>query len=352
MKKIGFRVDGNAKIGMGHVMRTLALASAFPSDIELIFIVKEEAAVLKKLREFQPELKIITLPAAISIGEELDRLGPIIRKEGIEVLVTDSYSFDQNYLQELKKMVGKLVSIHDFAPFPFPSDMVINGNIYARELEYKSLDTRARFLLGTEYILLREEFTGIGKRRLDKKVKRILVTVGGGDPLNLTPRILQALSNLSNLADNPFISRDELKLHVIIGPAFKNLEEIITVAKDLQMTTAFHFNIRRISDLMVIADLAISAGGSTLYELAACGTPAIAILQAENQVQGAEALAEKGTVVNLGWGDKLTREDITASIIELSYNYELRKRMSKTGQDLVDGKGTLQCVRRYWSQYL
>jgi len=241
-------------------------------------------------------------------------------------------------------MVGKLVSIHDFAPFPFPSDMVINGNIYARELEYKSLDTRARFLLGTEYILLREEFTGIGKRRLDKKVKRILVTVGGGDPLNLTPRILQALSNLSNLADNPFISRDELKLHVIIGPAFKNLEEIITVAKDLQMTTAFHFNIRRISDLMVIADLAISAGGSTLYELAACGTPAIAILQAENQVQGAEALAEKGTVVNLGWGDKLTREDITASIIELSYNYELRKRMSKTGQDLVDGKGTLRCV--------
>lgn len=349
MKKIGFRVDGNAKIGMGHVMRTLALASAFPSDIELIFIVKEEAAVLKKLKEFRRELSIISLPADCSTGEELSQMGSIIRKEGIEVLVTDSYAFDQDYLQELKRIGGKLVSIHDFAPFPFPSDIVINGNIYAPELEYVSLGGDTSFLLGTEYLLLRDEFNNLPERRINEKVRRILVTVGGGDPLNLTPKIIKAIDNIHNFTYNDFISKDKLELDLIIGPAFDNVEEIIAVVKELQLKTSLHFNVQQMSDMMLQADLAVCAGGSTLYELAATGTPAIAILQAENQVKGAQTLAEKRVIINLGPGDRLEAEDIGGGLLELINNYELRKNMSKRGQKLVDGKGAVRCVKEILS---
>ena len=349
MKKVGFRVDGNAKIGMGHVMRTLALAGAFPADLELIFIVKEEAAVVKKLREFRQELKIITLPAECSTGEELNRLHSIIKKEGIDILIIDSYSFDQDFLVELKNIAGRLVSIHDFAPFPFPSDIVINGNIYAPELAYESLEGNTRFLLGTEYLLLREEFSHLPERRLNEKARRILVTVGGGDPLNLTPKIIKAVDNIDNYCYKNFTNKDEFKeeleLDVIIGPAFDNVDEIVAVVKEVKLAVRLHFNVQRISQLMLDADLAVSAGGSTLYEMAVTGTPAIAILQADNQIQAAETLAEKGTIINLGMGDGLETEDITESLIELINNNSLRKKMSERGQKLVDGKGAERCVK-------
>jgi len=175
------------------------------------------------------------------------------------------------------------------------------------------------------------------------------VTVGGGDPLNLTPKIIKAIDNIHNFTYNDFISKDKLELDLIIGPAFDNVEEIIAVVKELQLKTSLHFNVQQMSDMMLQADLAVCAGGSTLYELAATGTPAIAILQADNQVQGAEALAEKGTIINLGPGDRLETKDITESLIELINNYDLRKKMSETGQELVDGKGADRCVKEILS---
>lgn len=175
------------------------------------------------------------------------------------------------------------------------------------------------------------------------------MTVGGGDPLNLTPKIIKAIDNIHNFTYNDFISKDKLELDLIIGPAFDNVEEIIAVVKELQLKTSLHFNVQQMSDMMLQADLAVCAGGSTLYELAATGTPAIAILQAENQVKGAQTLAEKRVIINLGPGDRLEAEDIGGGLLELINNYELRKNMSKRGQKLVDGKGAVRCVKEILS---
>lgn len=339
MPRVAFRVDGGSKIGMGHVMRCLALANAFTSDINIFFITKSNGKALELIKK--NDYKVVRLSGVSQVQDELDLVKDIIINNNIDILIIDSYKLAYDYLVGVKKIVERLVSIHDFAPFPFPADVVINGNIYADELNYKSVNGNTRFLLGTKYLLMRDEFRGLPERILERTAKDILITVGGGDPLNLAPKIIKSMGFIDN---NSLIDKDNLHLNIVIGPAFTNMTEILTIVREINLDISLHFNIKRMSDLMLNCDLAISAGGTTLYELAATGTPAITILQADNQIQGAGVLTEKGTIINLGMGDQIKVDTIADKIEYLINNYELRKRMSREGQKLVDGNGCSRCV--------
>lgn len=341
MLKVAFRTHGGSKIGMGHLMRCLALANAFPDDILISFITESDEMGLRVIKE--SGYKVFSF-STNSVQEELNFLKEII-KNNIDILITDSYKIDQEYLKELKNVVKRLVSIHDFTPFPFPSDLVINGNVYAPDLEYESYSGDTKFLLGTRYLLMRDEFIGLSGRIVNKEVKNILITVGGGDHLNLTPRIITSLDRLKESSLNV----GNLHIDIVIGPAFNNTSSIIKSLRKTNIEMSLHFNVNKISNLMLKSDLAVSAGGSTLYELAATGTPAVALLQANNQIQAAEVMAEKGMIINLGIGDQVSSETIAKSITELINNYELRKKMSRAGQKLVDGKGAMRCVEEILS---
>ena len=221
------------------------------------------------------------------------------------------------------------MSIHDFVPYPFPSDIVVNGNIYAPELNYQSTSEGTEFLLGSKYTLLRQEFQNISRSSISKNVNLMLITVGGSDKLNLTPKIIAIIDRLEC----------DLHLDVVVGPGFNNIAQIISITKEIDIEVALHFNVSKMSELMMNSDLAISAGGSTLYELAATGTPAITLLQADNQIKVAEAMDREGVVINLGFGDLVSEEEVKKTINKLINDFSLRKRMSDKGQSLVDGQG-------------
>lgn len=341
MKKIAFRVDGGKDTGMGHVMRSLSLASAFPDKHQIVFIVNNED-IKDYLKYSNLNIKTFIIGNHLSSDEEINKVRSILKENDINILITDSYNIDQQYLSAVKKEVELLVSIHDFAPFSFPSDIVINGNVYAADMEYKSLNGNTKFLLGTKYLLMRKEFIDLPKRELSKDVSKVLVTVGGGDPLNLTTKIIRSMKLL---ADHDLIDRSNIQINIVIGPAFTNKMEIIRITKTLNLDITLHINVHKMSDLMLACDMAVSAGGSTLYELAAAGTPAIAILQSENQFQGALALIKKETIINLGRGDMIGTDAIANNINKLMSNFQFRRKMSQTGQKLVDGRGAERCAQ-------
>ena len=329
--RIAFRVDASSDIGFGHLMRTMALANGFPSDVDIIFITKDFSEVIKMLKNKQ--FDIIEIPNNNEYKKEIELVKEIIEENNIDILVTDSYDIDQKYLTEIKKVVDRLVSIHDYAPFAFPSDIVINGNIYAPELDYKSLYGDTEFLLGTDYTLMREEFQGLPDKEINEEVENILVTVGGSDILNLTPKIIKAINRLD---------KEGLTIDVVIGAGFDNMPAIIKEVERSIHEIRLHFNVNRMSELMIDSDMAISAGGSTLYELAAAGVPAIVMLQAENQKLVTEAMADESCIVNLGFGDEIYCDDLTDETEGLIGDFGARKMMSKVGQRLVDGKGVVR----------
>lgn len=341
--KIAFRADAGSEEGMGHIVRSLTLARALPEEWDVNFIVKQDDMVADYLKDYILEEKIFFLSPNISQEDEIKKLVSIVTENNIRILVNDSYEIGKDYLEELKQQVDYLASIHDFAPFAFPSDIVINGNIYAPELDYSSTGEETKFLLGPRYLLLREEFCELAERKLQRNVERILVTVGGADPLNLTPKIIEALG----LLEDNYLSF----VDVVIGPAFDNVREIKVAAENIKFDINLHCDPHNMAELMLNCGLAVSAGGSTLYELAATGTPAVTVLQAENQIKAAGMMDKEGIVINLGMGHKVSPENIAREVSLLLENYERRKKMSERGQELVDGRGVERCVREIIKSY-
>ncbi|PUU87598.1 UDP-2,4-diacetamido-2,4,6-trideoxy-beta-L-altropyranose hydrolase [Halanaerobium sp.] len=306
MSVVALRVDGGKNIGMGHIMRSMALANDLKKDEEVdrvFYITKNDPSAVNKLKE--NEFEVITLDKDLSYGEEIEKVKEIIKKEEVNKLITDSYDIDQHYLIEMRKVVYKLVTIHDYAPFAFPSHAVINGNVYAEDLDYESLYGDTEFRLGTDYLLLREEFRKLPEIEVRDKVQNILVTVGGYDLRNLTPKIIKALNSIYfDGIDDKYLDKENLHIDIVIGPSFDNVDQILAEVENSNLDISLNFNVKKMSNLMIKSDMAISSGGSTLYELAVTKTPALVLLQADNQVRVAEKLDGK-SIINLEYEHRI-----------------------------------------------
>jgi UDP-2,4-diacetamido-2,4,6-trideoxy-beta-L-altropyranose hydrolase len=309
---VALRVDGGKDIGMGHIMRTMALANDLKKkdeNKEVFYITKDDQTAVNKLKENGFEVLVIAKDLLYEV--EIENVKEIIKKKKVNKLITDSYEIDQNYLIEMRKVVDKLITVHDYAPFAFPSHVVINGNAYAGDLDYLSYYGDTEFLLGTDYLLLREEFRNLPEMEVRDKVHNILVTVGGYDMRNLTPKIIKALSELDlDEINDQYLDKKNLHIDVVIGPSFDNIKEIVKAVQKSKLDISLNFNVKKMSKLMIKSDIAISSGGSTLYELAVTKTPALVLLQAENQVRVAEKL-DGQSIINLGF-------DNSVNIIKLS----------------------------------
>lgn len=331
--KVAVRADGGPNIGMGHVQRCLTLSSELKKNgAGVLFISKKDETIEKKIK--QEEFEVIALKDNIDLKEDLKNTINAIKTHRVNAVITDSYAVNEYYLTEIKKTVPLLVSIDDLAKISFPSDIVINQNVYAKDLDYHSSTGRTKFLLGPKYALLREEFSNLSKRKINEKVKNILITLGGSDSFNLTPKILKVLDRISR----------NFKITVVVGPFFKNVPEIEKTAEEINKNVELIYNSYEMSRIMLASDLAITGGGTTLYELAAAGTPALAFYLAENQLRNVQGMAEVGTLVNMGWGNNWTQKKFYEKIDELTGNHVLRERMSKSGQELVDKKGSQRAV--------
>lgn len=340
MVRIVVRVDGRPDIGMGHIQRCLALSGELKKkEAKILFISKKDEAVKKRIE--QEGFELIALKNNVGLAEDLKHTINTIKAHKLDVVITDSYAIDEHYLTEIIKIVPLLVSIDDLAKIAFPSHIVINQNIYAKELNYRSLTGKTKFLLGPEYALLREEFSNLGKRKINEEVKNILITLGGADPFNLTPKILKILDRI----------RQDFKITVVMVPFFKNISEIEKMAKEINKEAELIYDSRGMSKIMLASNLAITGGGTTLYELAATGTPTLAFCLSENQLKNIEGMAEAGTLINMGWGNNWTEKKFYEKIGELIDNHILRRRLSKSGQELVDKKGNQRAVKSILSNF-
>ncbi|MHB9010496.1 MAG: UDP-2,4-diacetamido-2,4,6-trideoxy-beta-L-altropyranose hydrolase [Carboxydocellales bacterium] len=325
------RADGGQGIGIGHVMRCMALASELAKfGARINFIGKLDLAVSQYIEEHGFET--IVIPKEINLITDLEFLIREIAAHKTDCVITDCYDLSGEYLAAVRKQVKLVVSVDDLNPFPFPAHTVINGNCYALEMSYQSSTGDTVFLLGLPYLLLRNEFRDCPQHLIRQEVKNILVTVGGCDVLNLVPNILSSLATWGK----------KLEINLVIGPGFNNREQINQAAGELEGNVNFLEKVTNMSELMLNCDLAITAGGSTLYELAATGTPAIAILQADNQVRAAAAMAKLGVCVNMGLGTYLFKQDLIRNL-QLMSDRRIRLKLSEAGKELVDGMGSVRC---------
>lgn len=338
--KIAIRADGGAEIGMGHVMRTLVLAKHLAKNNEVFFLCRidgnssqffmKNSQVCQLNTDIEQGIsdkyekgieKILNEGFKVKLVRE-DYLIEDLQKVEADILITDSYDVNEEYFNRTKEMFSKTAYIDDMNLYCFNVDFLINQNIDGEDFNYKT-NKETKIMVGCKYVLLRDEFAQHDGKNINEKVKDIMVTVGGGDTNHITEKILTSMKDL------------DYNFHVVIGPSF-NTNNSIRGFESEKIKIYYNANMY---ELMQKCDIAISACGSTLYELAVCGVPSIGIIIAGNQEGIANKMNDLGIIKNTGWFNKIKKEDFIKVVKSFSKDYNLRKAMSKKASKIIDGKG-------------
>ncbi|HVL68437.1 MAG TPA: UDP-2,4-diacetamido-2,4,6-trideoxy-beta-L-altropyranose hydrolase [Vicinamibacterales bacterium] len=333
------RADGSAAIGMGHVMRCLALAEAWiDRGGRATFIGRFGAAGASRLQS--AGARVVNVPASHPDPADLAAITDAVRADqaGRPWVVIDGYHFDSTYQQNVRAVGARVVTVDDTgANQHVAADILVNQNVNAERLPYAA-GPGAEVLAGAAYVMLRREFRQRARspRTFPSAARNVLVTMGGGDPDNVTGMVLDAINgaSLPGAAVKVVIGmanphRDSLQA---IARAARNVEPVIDPAD--------------MASLMEWADLAVTAAGSTSYETAFVGVPSIMIITAANQVGVAAGMHEHGAAELAGRAHEVSSDRLAAAIARLSADRQRRVNMSRAGRELVDGHGADRIVDR------
>lgn len=331
-----FRCDANKIIGAGHIMRCLSIALAAREYGEESYFVLAEDSFTSIIQKHGFKYEILGTNC-FELESETEKFCTVLDRCLPQCIIVDSYYVSYDYFECLKGY-GKLVYIDDRAEFAYPADILINYNIFASEIDYLSMYGQAEIvlpalLLGPEYIPLRKEFQNLRVKSQNKLAGKVLVSTGGADSEHVM------LDLLKFLLKNPAI-RDRFELHFVIGAMNGDINEIYQIGKDMSGVILYQ-KIESMQTLMSECDMAISAAGSTLYELCACGIPTITYVLADNQIPAEKAFVEKQIMISAGDCRNSDRfsERIFFLLERLSENYHLRKKMAANAYELVNADG-------------
>ncbi|MEE0396797.1 MAG: UDP-2,4-diacetamido-2,4,6-trideoxy-beta-L-altropyranose hydrolase [Lachnospiraceae bacterium] len=339
------RADANSKIGMGHVMRCLSVADALlKRGEEVLFVTADDTPVPLLTKKGIPYRVLHTdyadmeaeLPKLWNALSELPQ-GPGVPEAALPqrntFILVDSYYVTEKYLAALKKRITTIY-MDDIYAFSYPVDMLINYNIYGEEMGYEKdaafADTK--LLLGANYVPLREEFLA-GEQQRTAANCGILITTGGSDSFNLAGQLLMEAMKYDALKEKEY--------HVVSGSLNLHIGELQALAQKHE-NIHIHCNVTNMAELMAESEIALSAGGSTLYELCAMGVPVIAFSFAENQERLVQTFVKRGIAQYGGNyrtdGNKMIQNTI-AGLETLLEDENLRTEYRKKARALVDGKG-------------
>lgn len=336
---VGIRADGNTDIGLGHIIRTMALANELKKrNCNVYYMIKNDVKALEILKE--NNFHVIPLEEDLKVDNEIQIVNETIEEYNIDIIICDASHIDQYYINKLNRGHRIVVIVDVLRDMEIDADVLINGGIYATDYQKKVEEYNRLTLLGPQYALLRRQFFLKKERSIKNKVLSVLITMGGSDVFGATSFFIKAISKYDS----------NLKINVVIGKSCKNTEEIKKITKNLPNIT-LHYAVDDMAKLMQENDLAISAGGTTLYELAAMGIPALIVTQAENQVLQTRRFSELGVNYYLGDVKELSEYNFLKVFAFITRSPSKRKEMSEKGQLYVDGKGVKRCTNNILNEY-
>ena len=339
------RADAGPKIGTGHVMRMIALGQAFLRKGGMVSFVASDLPVALRRRLESSGFDVVTLPNCCDRLQDAVAVRELMALRRPDWVALDGYDFDDQYQEIVAAGESKLLVMDDDGHASHQHcDVLVNQNLGAKRSDYETIPGRT-VLAGGAYTLLREEFFRINNPVARRRPRRVLVTFGGADPDNWTLRTLQALADLQDR---------RLAVDCVIGPAYQHVAELRTFQQHARLNLKFHDNVQRMASLMQRVDLAVTAGGSTCYELARCGVPAVVVAIADNQRRVARAMDDCGAMVSIDRDDCGVdhSQQLVDQIGRLLSESECRLHMSRAGRQLIDGQGAARVVNQMAGQRL
>ncbi len=132
------------------------------------------------------------------------------------------------------------------------------------------------------------------------------------------------------------IGRTDIHVDVVVGASNKQREEVEQFCWQHEYMK-YHCQVSNMAELMHKADLAIGAGGSTIWERCFLDLPAIVIAVAENQVKTCEDCSSLGLFEYMGMQTSVSIEQLSQKVYELINSAGVRLRLQKACNQLYKG---------------
>lgn len=317
---------------MGHVMRTLAIAQHWKRTRgDVHFLMSESTDYFSQILD-KNDLDWKKIHSSRGTEQDLDETVGVIEGNPVSAVVLDGYQFDRNYQARLRKMDPYCLLIDDLGDNDYycPNG-ILNQNLYAEHSLYDGKtpgDTD--FFLGADFVLLREEFFQQERPTpLEVSPPTILLTLGGSERRNAILFVLESLVSLTNGFD--------FSVEIVVNSSNSSLNEIYNVMENFEGTV--HVNPDNVPEIMANASLAITGGGTTVWELIYFGVPVLCTILATNQVFVAEYIEKQDLGKNLGKFEMIDCYRIRSIVSDLLENTQRLISISNRSKRLIDGKG-------------
>ncbi|MEF2846234.1 MAG: acylneuraminate cytidylyltransferase [Eggerthellaceae bacterium] len=298
-KKIVFRVDGYAELGLGHIYRCLTLAYEC-TEHDVVFI------TLAQYKEGVERLRSANMHV-VELNSE-DELIPWLTANKTDIFVNDCLDTTLSYVQSIKQHVGRFISFEDLGEGIREADAVINAI-------YEGASPLPNVYTGKKYVCLRDEFLTARPKSFSEQVQQVLVMFGGTDPLNLSQRVYDVAWDYNAKG---------VKVHFdfVLGSGYSHPKPESSPELGINVVQ----DVARVTDHMKQADLAFSSQGRTTFELATMGVPTIILAQNTREQLHPFAQMDNG-FINLGLGSDVSNADISSTLDWLVKSASIRKEM-------------------------
>lgn len=302
--RVIFRADGDNKIGLGHIYRSMALAEMLNEYFHCFFWMRDPG---KKILDIvSGEYNCNVIPTELTVDQEIDMLRSSL--ECSDILVLDGYHFDEVYQGKLKPYVCGMVCIDDLVKGHYLADMVINHGSDDLAHHYDA-EFYTTILAGAQYVLLRRPFLEAA-RKVKKEITTVdtlFVCMGGADPFNATNKVLRAALQTS------FIK----KIYVVIGQAYsfeKELKTICGSADKIDIIVESGISATQIIRRIQASQLAICPSSSVVLEVASVKCGLLTGMVVDNQLAIHDMMIKNGCAETVGDFNSISLDDLTKAI--------------------------------------
>lgn len=321
--RILFRADGNVQMGLGHLIRSGALAEMLVPGFAPEFVCREIAPEVAA----RFELSGFTVHR---IEREIEFLSMI---ESTDLVVLDGYKFDLGYQHQVRSKCAALVCIDDLLKADCHADLIINQSPGARETAYNALPG-AEFALGLDYVLLRPAFLNMVQQQSGTDSgdsKSVFICFGGSDAQNLTQSTwMKALE--SGRFD---------RIVLVTGVSYEHFEELKSEVATHSGTELYRdISADHMLQLMLECGVKVVPSSGILFEALTTGGTVLCGYYTENQMPNHSHAVRMGTVIDVGiFSDK-----------DLEYGFEAIDRFTSR-KPLIDGRSPERLLAKVQELY-
>ena len=327
--KLYIRTEANKITATGHMMRCLAIADAARElGVETLFIVAEEdSASLPKQKGYE------TLCLGRTWNDfdgEIPIMEALIQQYNIQMLLVDHYYVSKEYMAAIGKKT-KTAYIDDLHDGVWPCSVIINYAVYSDLFDYEKEYPVARRLLGCNYAPLRAEYSEAYSKTVREKVENVLVVTGGTDEFHFMKQFYEMIAEAEEWKEISFL---------LVCGAYNGDYAELAQKKSTWNNVKVCDALPGLKPAMEKADLIVTAGGTTLYEVAAMRLPGICFCIADNQIRNVEGFVSGGYLLDGGdVRSDFSMEELRKKLAYCVDNFNVREEMAKRLGSLVDGNG-------------